>query len=442
MLPAGVAAQVERITRTVMSDQHIAGCSVGIARRGTTLLLKGYGLRDVALRQSADGYTIYRAGSITKQFTAALVMRDVERGRIALQAAAGTYLPSLQPNVAGVTIAELLGQTSGIPSYTDPGATFASAIAAPLQFEPGTSWEYSNTNYALLGRIIEAQARLPYADALDRELLQPLHLQSTAYGTPPFARNVAHGYQFTGNAFVLISDDGPRAQFAGAAGALSTNAVDMLRWLDDLQDGAAVAPASFAAMTHPARLPDGSSTQYGFGFFIHDWYGRRVAEHPGNVDGFSADSAIIPDDGLEVAVLCNADRVSLVPLTQSIVAIVDKPKDANMYADRPRAPENENPDVTAAVRSVFVGLQNGTLDRTLLTPSLAATYTAASLQQTATRLAPLGKLKLVEFIERTERNGVTYEKYRLTCAAARLWMTLGYTGSAKIDAIDFAPDDD
>ena len=104
MLPAQ-AVRVDHIVRTVMREQHIAGCSVGIARRGSILYLKGYGFRDVASRRAADGYTIYRAGSITKQFTAAAVLQLADENAIALDSPLGKYLPALPQRAGSVTIA-------------------------------------------------------------------------------------------------------------------------------------------------------------------------------------------------------------------------------------------------------------------------------------------------------------------------------------------------
>ncbi|HEV7180266.1 MAG TPA: serine hydrolase domain-containing protein, partial [Candidatus Baltobacteraceae bacterium] len=378
MLPP-YAAKVDAIVRTVMREEHIAGVAVGIARRGSIIYLKGYGSRDVAAHLPVDGYTIFRIGSVTKEFTAAAIMQLADRGSVSLDAAAGSYLPLLPQPDARVTVAQLLNQTSGIPSYTDPGATAASALAAPLLFEPGASWAYSNTNYLLLGRIAEAQTHRPYANLLDETIFAPLKLRSTAYGVPRFANNAATGYRYDGTHYVAI-DDASQADRAYAAGALASNVPDLLQWLEALRTGRVVSGTSFARMSTQTRLPDGAPTHYGFGFFIRNWYGWHAIEHNGNVDGFSADDALVLDDGLAVAVLTNADRADIVPLTESLVALADPPRDRNLYADRPRPPENENPSVTATIARIFADLQRGTIDRTLLTPSLSASFTRATLQ--------------------------------------------------------------
>ncbi len=442
MLQPNQVAGIDAIVRTVMREAHVAGCSVGIARRGRIIFLKGYGYADVASHRPPDGYTIYRAGSITKQFTAAAILQLADRNAISLDAPLGSYVPGVD-RAADVTIAQLLAQQSGIPSYTDPGASFASTLKATHDFQPGTAWAYSNTNYFLLGMLLASQTHESYAATLKRSILQPLHLVSTGYDIPPYATNVATGYRYDAGRYVRLETAGAEVDRVGGAGALATNAVDLLHWLDALQSGDVVSPRSFARMTHHATLRDGVATQYGYGFFVRDWYGRHVAEHPGNIDGFSADDALVLDDGLEIAVLSNADRVSLVPLTKSIAAIVDTPKDANMYADRPRPPENENPAVTQTINRLIEQLRQGTLDQRLVSPSLYAAFTPSKLRATAATLTQLGKPSLVEFIERTQKNGLTYERYRLSFAAARqYWMTLGYRQDGRIDALTFEPDDD
>lgn len=442
MLQPNQVAGIDAVVRTVMRETHVAGCSVGIARGGRIIFLKGYGYADLASRRAPDGYTIYRAGSITKQFTAAAILRLADRNAISLGAPLGSYLPGLG-SAGNVTVAELLAQQSGIPSYTDPGANFASALTASPAFQPGTSWAYSNTNYLLLGMLVASQTHETYANALDRSIFHPLHLRSTAYGVPPYAKNVATGYRYESGRYVPMGMSEGEIDRVAGAGALATNVVDLLHWLDALQNGSVVSVKAFAAMTHRAPLRDGALTNYGFGFFVRDWYGWHVAEHPGNIDGFSADDALVLEDGLELAVLSNADRISLIPLTKSIAAIVDPPKDPNLYADRPRPPENENPEVTAAVNRVFLELQQGKLDETLVSSALYASFTSAKLRQTAADLVPLGKPTLVEFIERTQKNGLTYEKYRLSFASARqYWMTLGYRQDGRIDALTLEPDDD
>ena len=384
-LSQGQRAQIDAIVERVMRERHVAGLSLGIARGGTPLYLRGYGLRDAARRQPADGYTIYPIGSITKQFTAALVEQQVAAGGLALDVPLSRYLPATAPGAGRATIAQLLGQTSGIVS-----------IDAPLAFDPGTGWRYANANYVLLGTVLERVTGVAYPRLLRERILGPLALSSTGYGVPPPARNVARGYVWRGRrteARVTGADER-----ASSAAAMVSNAPDLLRWLDALRTGRVVVPAAFAQMTASGKLADGIATNYGFGFFMANWFGYRVAAHPGYVDGFSSQDALVLDDGLEIALLSNAEAVDLTPLAKSLVAALDPPLDRNLAAEPSRPPQNENPRITAALEAVAQ------------TPAFAG----------------LGKLASIEFIERTQADGVTYDTYRLTFAAGQWRASIAY----------------
>jgi D-alanyl-D-alanine carboxypeptidase len=406
--------QVDAIVRTVMEQERISALSAGIARDGKVLFLRGFGKRDAGGRL-ADGYTVYPVGSITKQFTAALVMQEVGAGKLALDAPLQRYLPAIAPPDGDATIAQLLGQTSGIPSYTDHPRPqllqFASMQPSPEQmwetvaaqtpaFTAGTSWQYSNSNYLLLGIVLQEVTGMNYPALLRERISSPLGLPSTAYGIPPFAQNVA---------MPSAATDAGIYDLAYSAGAMASNVPDLLAWLNDLRTGTVVAPQLFELMSRSGILSDGQPTHYGFGFFVDDWYGYRVISHGGNTIGFSSEDALVLDDGLELAILSNGDRVDLSPLAKSIVAIVDRPKDANLYADRPRPPENENPAVTKLVRATF----------------------EQRMHSTAT---------LIEFIERWSAAGITYEKYRVTSNDEQYWMTLGIALDGSLDSVNLVPD--
>jgi CubicO group peptidase (beta-lactamase class C family) len=443
-LSPAAGARIDGIVRTVMREQHLPGLSLGVARGGRVLYLHGYGYRDVRTKARADAYTIYRIGSITKQFTAALILGEAQRQAIDLDAPIGTYVRDLPPAAAGVPVNDLLAQTSGIADFTNGNQTpaYPSVLSAPLAFVPGSVWQYSNTNYLLLGDALAKVAQMPYADLVERSILSPLHLVSTSIALPA-AQNVASGYRWGDGGFVPVppsAEDAP--QFLMGAAAMSSNVPDLLRWLDALRLGRVAGVEGFRRMTTSQRLTSGERTGYGYGFFVQDWYGLRTAYHPGILDGFTGADAIVLDDALEVAVLTNADRADILPLVKSIVAVVDGPKDANLYASRPRAPENENPNVTRLVQTVFMQLQRGTIDRTLLAPSFSAALTDADLRADRLLVAGCGSLALTEFIERTHGESLSFEKYRLTCGSERLWMTLGVTDDDRIGSLQILKDED
>jgi CubicO group peptidase (beta-lactamase class C family) len=386
---------IDGIVERVMHDDRIAGLSVGIACAGGPLYLHGYGLRDVGRTLRADPYTLYRIGSVTKQFVAALTLQGAEAGTIALETPLRQYVPSASPAVGRVTVEQLLDQTSGI------------GVDGIATAEPGTGWSYSNANYALLDAILERTTGRALPALLRERIVEPLGLRSTGYGFVPQAANVARGYAWADG----WNEVTPTADRSRIAGTMVSNVPDLLRWLEALRAGRVVSARSLAAMTASGRLLDGTPTHYGFGFFVADWFGYRAVEHPGFVDGFSALDVLLLDDGLSVAILANADAVDLVPLAKSLVAIVDRPRDPNLLAQISRPPENENLQITSDLKAI------------LQTPGFAR----------------LGRLVAVEFVERSVVEGATHDKYRVTFSGGTWWVTIAYRENGPIEALTLSP---
>jgi D-alanyl-D-alanine carboxypeptidase len=426
-LTTAQSSKIDAAVAHVMQASHIPGLSLGVSRRGTTVFLRGYGARNCASDAPADGYTVYRIGSITKQFTAALVMQEAERGTLPLDA-----------DVDGITVAQLLSQTSGLISYTDPGQTLDSALNAPPAFKPGTRWQYSNSNYYLLGTALQSVTHLGFATLLADRITRPLGLTSTTFGVP-LERNVAQGCTWDGSQWLAAQEgpnDAPALGFS--ASALSSNVPDLLAWLWDLFDGAIVSPKSFAAMTTSGTISDGTPTNYGFGFFTADWYGDRIAQHTGYVGGFSADDALVLDDGTAIALLANADDVSLVPLAKSIVEIVEPLKDRTLVADFNHPPIIEDPAVTSLVKTLVAQLASAQIDRTLLAPALSASLDERRLESLSQTLAPLGPLQQALFNESSTQSEVTSDTYTLIFARGRLTFTLQMQ-DGKIENLTVSP---
>ncbi len=385
--------KIDAAVAQVMAADHIPGLSIGVARKGDVLLLRGYG--------NARSDSVYRIGSLTKQFTAALVLQQIERGTL-----------SMSTTTHGVTVEELLAQTSGLPTYTNEGAMVEAALESQPIFEPGTEFEYSNTNYYVLGTLLESTLHASFTSLLQTNILNPLGLHNTSLSV------------------------------ADSSAGMSSNASDILTWLEALRGGHVVSDADFQRMMTSQTLAGGERTHYGYGFFIRNWYGWKTAEHSGYVDGSSADDALVLDDGLEIAVLANATDTYLLPITKTVVEVLEPPRDNALVADFDHPAQNENPAVTRDVTHLVHELQDGTIDRSRLTPSLNKTLTQDQVHEGQQLFSPLGDLTLVEFIDRTTRNGTAFEKYRLSFGYKQFWMTLSYAPDGKIDTLAIRLDDD
>jgi D-alanyl-D-alanine carboxypeptidase len=309
-----LAATVDAVVQAAMQQQNIPGMTVALAKNGSVLYEQGYGFSDLATGQAARPNLIFEIGSITKQFTAALIMMLQEQGRLHVDDSLATYLP--QYNFpAAITLRMMLTHTSGLADFTNfpqlgdwlrggvSEETVLTAVSqAPLQFPPGTQYAYSNSNFFALGAIIEKLTGQSYAADLNQYILQPLGLMSTYYSLPP-PEQAATGYTNNGSGLVPAILWDRSAAFA--AGALSSDLNDLVVWDDALLNGKVVSAASFNAMTTSNGFPMSGGGSYGFGLALATINGRPVIWHNGQIGGFTAENMVFLDSGFAVIVLTN-----------------------------------------------------------------------------------------------------------------------------------------
>src|SRR5690348_4828479 len=200
---------VDSVATAAVAEHRTAGVSVAVVKNGRTILSKGYGFADLENDVPATPETVYRIGSVTKQFTAAAIMRLMEQGKLSLDDTLQKFLPNFPTQGNRVTVRHLLNHTSGIKSYTSLGPKWArvmridlatdSLVALfanePFDFKPGDAWLYDNSGYFLLGMIIEKVSGKPYGKYLKDEIFTPLGLKSTIYcDQAPLIKHRAQGY--------------------------------------------------------------------------------------------------------------------------------------------------------------------------------------------------------------------------------------------------------
>jgi D-alanyl-D-alanine carboxypeptidase len=304
--------QIDEIVAAYLA-YGIPGISIAVQRGNEIVYEKGYGFANREQEIPVDRTTIFQIASVTKQFTAAAIMRLVERGALELSDSVRDYVPELDTRGRTITIEQLLNHTSGLPDYirliTDPykPMTQTEVVAlinsGPLNFPPGTSWSYDNSGYYLLGMVIERITGLTYAEYLDREIIQPLGLLHTSYcGTNP-AQPMPDGYlMFGGNVTAVRA---AHNSLGYSAGSLCSSASDLRRWSEALTSGLVVTPQSYEQMTARTRLADGRTVGYGYGLGLGIRYGERVVEHGGSILGFLSYLGWYPEPDVRIAVLVN-----------------------------------------------------------------------------------------------------------------------------------------
>lgn len=316
---ADIIGRVDSLAGAFIADTHTPAVSVAVLRGSDTLVMKGYGDASISAHRAATAATIYRIGSITKQFTAAAIMRLAEKGKLSIDDPITKFLPDVPTHGQTITIRRLLNHTSGIHNYTavrdwrqhwaedmTPRRIAAFVDQDSLDFKPGDRWSYSNTNYVLLGMIVEKASGEPYAKYLQEQFFTPLGLTQTSYcpdkpTDPSFADGYAAG---TGTA--------KPAEYLNmtqpfAAGALCSTVRDLVKWQRALMGGRVVNAKSYALMTTPDTLNTGKPLTYGFGLAAGKLGAHRQVGHNGGINGFTTASFYYADDSVNVVVFSNAD---------------------------------------------------------------------------------------------------------------------------------------
>lgn len=318
------------------------GAAVVITRGGETVYAGGRGLADVEGRRPITPDTVFRLGSITKQFTAAIILQLVQEGKVSLDDPISRFFPDYPQPGARATVRQLLNHTSGIQSYTGIPGWMAQeqntnrpytteqliAVARDLSSPtpPGQAWNYNNSGYVLLGAIIEKVTGKPWHQAVAERITTPLGLRTIGYGVErESGPAMARGYtQADGT---VRPSRRIHMSVPHAAGALVGTVGDLAKWAHALHHGRVVSPELYRAMTSPAPLPEGKTHPYGFGLGFDQIRSRNTIEHGGGIFGFVTASSYIPSEDVFVAVFANSDEPashpSLVAARLAALAIGD-----------------------------------------------------------------------------------------------------------------------
>jgi CubicO group peptidase (beta-lactamase class C family) len=315
-------ARIEAVVQKFMRGPGAVGLSVAVGRGTELVYERAQGFADLEFTVNADQETMFRIGSITKQFTAAAILKLAERGKLSVDDPLARFLPDY-PRGADITLRHLLTHTGGVPNYTNLGPKWENVAARelpheelvalwrdlPLDFEPGTRWNYSNSGYYLLGMVIEKVAGVSYDKFLRETFFDPLKLTRTRYDSNgEVLLNRAQGYAFEEGKFWndrLIGMSQP-----GAAGALISTAGDLVRWQIALVNGQAVKPSSYEEMTLPYLLTDSGETTYGLGLSLEPAAGAACISHGGGIFGFNSFLAYWPESRLSIAIISNSEQLS------------------------------------------------------------------------------------------------------------------------------------
>jgi CubicO group peptidase (beta-lactamase class C family) len=410
-LPPEVSKKIDDAATKMLKENGVPSASVAVVKDGKLAYTKAYGFADVASHRPAMTSMIYSIGSISKQFTAVAILLLAEEGKLSLDDPVGSWLPDLtQANE--VTIRQLLSMTSGYQDYwpqdyvmpsmmkpASPEEILKGWAQKPLDFEPETKWQYSNTNYVAAGAIVERLSGMSVLEFLQRRVFDPLGMKtvfdSDSSALPPGAPT---RYQRYGLGLARPAPKEAKG-WMFAAGELAMTASDLAKWDISMIDQTILKPQSYREMERAELLKSGVSTQYGLGITVSLVNGRRVLAHGGEVSGFTAQNAVYPDDRAAVIVLTNMDaNRSAVTLANKIGEMIFTP--------------TGNGDWLAKAKAILISLQKDKIDRSLFTDNANAYFDEQCLHDLASSLAPLGAPTDFELVSEGLRGGMTARRYR------------------------------
>jgi len=404
-------AAVDRVVTEALEKTGVPSASIAIVHDGAIAYVRAYGRARLDPPTPARPEMRYSIGSVSKQFTATAILMLAEDGKLSLDDRVSRFLPELTRS-GDVTIRQLLSHTSGYRDYwpqdyvppfmrgeTTAGQILERWARKPLDFEPGTQYQYSNTGYVIAGTIVEKASDVPFLKFVATRVFAPLRMESVydvdrnrlpetdpvgylryALGPPRPAPKEGKGWLF-------------------AAGELAMTARDLARWNVGMIERRLLRPASYAQMQAEVLLRNGVGTGYGLGIGVSQQNGHRVLEHGGEVSGFTSTNMVFPDDRAAITVLTNQDSTDAsAAIAKRIAPLLFENRDAAAAAE-------------ARARRIFEGLQQGKIDRPLFTDNANSYFTDEALRDFASGLAPLGPPTELTQTRRNDRGGMTFRLF-------------------------------
>src|SRR5579884_2869941 len=378
--PAPLAYDLDQAITSALATSGAPSVSVAVVRDKSIAYAKAFGKADIASDRPANAQTRYAVGSISKQFTASAILLMQEQGKLSLDDKVAKYFPDLT-RANEITIRELLSHTSGYEDYapqdyiipewtrpTTPRAIIDHWAKKPLNFDPGTKWQYSNTGYVLAALIFEKVAGQPLVAFLREKIFDRLHMSSAGDCSVRSPSDATPYTRFALGPPRVVDREGP-GWYLGA-GELCMTPSDLARWDIAFLQKKILSPASYEEFTREVRLADGDHTHYALGLQITDIHGAPAITHSGEVSGFLASNTVLPNRDAAVILLSNEDGINLIfPLADQIARTVAFP------AQPSTASEQE----IEQVRGILAALRDGKVDRGLFTANANAYFTDIAL---------------------------------------------------------------
>jgi D-alanyl-D-alanine carboxypeptidase len=427
-----LASKIDAVAERELAVRGVPSASIAVVREGEIAYLHAYGSARIEPPVTARPEMRYSIGSVSKQFTAAAMLRLAEQGKLSLDDPVSRFVPDLT-RAKEVTIRQLLSHTSGYQDYWPQDYVppfMLKPVSAkdildgwarkPLDFDPGTKWQYSNTNFVIAGLIIEQASGMPMFQFIQTTLFAPLKMSSVLnIDQDRLGDTDATGYmRYALGPARVAPKEGKGWLFA--AGELAMTAEDLAKWDIALLNQSLLKPESARQMESQACLKNGLCTGYGLGIGVKELSGHRVWSHGGEVSGFTAHNAVFPDDKAAVIVLINQDSGGAASaIAQGIESLLFDLRSQATTVERDR--------------KIFEGLQRGEIDRSQFTGNANSYFTDQAVKDFASSLGPLGKPLSFVQTDQEDRGGMTFHAYAARFAGRGLSIWVREMPNGKIE---------
>lgn len=407
--------------------------SVVIIEDSKVAFAQAFGKADLASNRNAEPSTRYAVGSISKQFTVAALLLLQEQGKVSLDDKVARFFPDLT-GANEISIRQILSHTAGYEDYapqdyiipqwthpTTPSTILNTWAEKPLNFDPGTRWQYSNTGYVLAGSIVEKVSGKPLVEFLRETILNPLGMSSAGDCNDRTAADATAYTRFA------LGPPRPVAREArgwyDGAGELCMTAPDLAKWDIAFLQHKLLSASSYEQFTHEVKLANGDLTHYALGLSVGDYHGIPMLSHGGEVSGFLALEQMFPTRNSAIIVLSNEDGISITgPVADKLARLVFLPSQ----------PE-ESPADTARVRAVLEGLRRGVIQPDQFTENARSYFRPECLRDIRTSLGDLGPLKSVTRTSEALRGGMTHRSYRAEFAKKTVGLNVYVASGGKFE---------
>jgi D-alanyl-D-alanine carboxypeptidase len=324
------AKQVDAYIAQQMREKKITGLSLAVVKDGKVVKTAGYGMANIENKVPATVQTVYKIGSVSKQFLAAGILLLQQDGKLHITDPLSRHIPNVPAEWSAITLQRLLNHSAGLPldipafdpykMQTDSALT-SSLFTVPLLYPPGDKLSYSNAGYFIIAEVIRRVSGMPWEAFIAKRIFKPLQMRSTRVTTTTeLINNRARGYQVK-NGIITNAEDWVALR---PSGAFLSTVLDMAKWDAALYGDVILTAESKRQLWSPVRFNNGGALSYALGWNLLPYLGHNRVFHDGGLPGFSADFERFVDDKFTVILLCNTEEVDAGKLALTVAGVYNR----------------------------------------------------------------------------------------------------------------------